>query len=1162
MKKLLCLLALAVALPIVSLGQDFTIIESDSHHLSLRFELNEFSIDTVRRGGELMHVITTKGITVPNDYGEPDLPTFNRFVAIPQGAQAIIEVRPSRGERISGINIAPSVGSQCENETERPFYKEPKYYERDAMYPSSAVVMAEPQKMRGVDVVHLGISPVQFNPERHEITVNRQFDIDIRFEGGNGHFGDDRLRSPYWDPILQNNILNYDALPSIDYHARRQAWLQGRPTGCEYLIITPDNDPFVEAAQELADYRTRQGIITKVMNISEAGISTPGMLRLWIRSIYSNWDIPPAAVCLLGDHGDNYQQYIPAFRTQHPKDGFISSDNPYADIDDDELPDICFSRLVAQNPTELPIFIGKLMEYEYSNPCMNPYYYLHPLTASAWQTSLWFQITISTIYGHLSQHGKQPTRLSEIHTGELSDQWSSASGTSTITSYFGPEGLGYIPATPGELGGWTGARAEHVIRAINQGAYLIQHRDHGWTTKWYQPEIYTTDFGEINNVGKMPFLISVNCKTGQFDHTSNCFVEALLRMTREGQNAGIVGAIGPSGQTYSFANDIFLWGIWDLFDPAFLPDYGPYDTQHTGLWMPAFAAVAGKYFLETNVFPGTNETMRSTTYNTFHAHCDPFIKMYTEMPQAIEATYDPTFTSYAPFHFTVPEGIDVALSAYYGGKAHLLATATGTGEQQTFQVMSYVPVNRVKLTMTGQNYLRREETIVVMPFPGPAVATDSIAVNGDVPQLAYGESAVIDLNVKNVGSEASPAGTAVLSCGTGQMQINQSQSAFGALSPDESQLIENAFRISMGDNLPDWTEVPFTITTQFGGESLERNYTMTVKAPHFAAELIGISDPLGNNNGRLEPGELATLNFRVTNIGHCVAENPTFALSNDQGYIRVITPEITLHDVGIYHVNDISFDIFVEFIAGESTSVDIGIVSTSRSLVEETHFNIPIGFTVETFEDHYLNPEYWTNDPYHPWILSNTLPQEGSFCLRSGVIDHNQTSAITFTYTSNVDGELTFYRKVSSETNYDFLVFRIDDEVMDRWSGVLPWFHCGFPVSAGTHTYTWSYEKDHSMTNGDDCAFIDYISLPPFLDKTDEQNEHALTIHPNPTTDLVWIDIEQEGDYVVNVYDGKGKLIMSKRNDNKLSFSKMAAGIYHIEVVQNGQRWSRKMVKM
>jgi hypothetical protein len=237
---------------------------------------------------------------------------------------------------------------------------------------------------------------------------------------------------------------------------------------------------------------------------------------------------------------------------------------------------------------------------------------------------------------------------------------------------------------------------------------------------------------------------------------------------------------------------------------------------------------------------------------------------------------------------------------------------------------------------------------------------------------------------------------------------------------------------------------------------------------------------------------------------------------------------------------------------------EIGIVLS----VEEDHFDIPIGFTVENFESGTIDPDFWTNDPYYPWILSTRLPQEGSFCLRSGVIDHDQSSVLTLTYTSNADGELSFYRKVSSETSYDFLVFKIDNVIKERWSGELPWFHRGFPVSAGTHTYAWSYEKDYSVSNGDDCAYIDYITLPPFLDKTDETPENPLTIHPNPTTDLVWINIEQEGDYVVNVYDGKGKLILSKRNDNKLSFSKMTAGIYHIEVVQNGQRWSRKMIKM
>ena len=69
---------LLIAFPLFAIGQDFTILESDSHHLSLHFELGDYSIDTVRCNGELMHVIASKGIVAPNDYGLPDLPTFSR----------------------------------------------------------------------------------------------------------------------------------------------------------------------------------------------------------------------------------------------------------------------------------------------------------------------------------------------------------------------------------------------------------------------------------------------------------------------------------------------------------------------------------------------------------------------------------------------------------------------------------------------------------------------------------------------------------------------------------------------------------------------------------------------------------------------------------------------------------------------------------------------------------------------------------------------------------------------------------------------------------------------------------------------------------------------------------------------------------------------------
>jgi len=1162
MKHRLLPIILLFALPLISFGQDFTILESDSHHISLRFELGDFSIDTIRCEGELMHTITTTGIVAPNEYGLPNLPTFNRFIAIPQGAKAVVEVRRTRNERMTGINIAPSQGSQAENDPVPALKKDTKTYSIDALYPETAYVVAEPQQLRGLDVIHLGLCPVQFNPVRQEISVSRQMDIEIRFEGGNGHFGDDRLRSPYWDPILKNNILNYDCLAPIDYDARRQEWTRNRATGCEYLILTPNNDAFISAAQELANYRTRQGILTNVMSIGETGATTPGLLRTWIREIYANWDIVPAAVCILSDQGTELSQYVPAFRTQSIKDGFISSDNPYADINDDFLPDICFSRLVAQNESELPIFVGKQMEYEYTNPCMNLYYYKHPLTASAWQTTLWFQITITTIYGYLSQHGKLPTRLSEIHSGELSDQWSTASNTNYIVNYFGPNGLGYIPATPGELGGWTGATAEHVIQAFNQGAYLVQHRDHGWSQKWYQPLIQNSDFNAINNPGQMPFMISVNCKTGQYDLGGNCFTEGLMRMTRNGQNAGIVGAISPSGQTFSYANDIFLWGIWDHFDTEFLPNYGPFG-NHIAEWMPAFATVAGKYFLAENVFPNTNADMRVTIDNAFHSHCDAFLRVFTEVPQNIQATHDATITCFSPFHITAPEGIQVALSTEYGGKVHLLATTVGTGEEQTLYVMDYVPNNAVHLTMTGLNYLRHEEDIPLIPISGPFVVADSVSVNDGAVHLHHGESVTMDINIRNVGSATNEAGTAILANTTGQMEILQPQASFPALAPDEDLLLEDAFQFNLIDNVPDGSRVPFTITTQFNGQSFEREFDVAVDAPRILAELITIDDQAGNGNGYLDPGEYASLTFRLTNTGHYEAISPSIALLQDDGYARIITPETTVNDIPIGATTEITFDVYIEFLAGEAPAIDFILNSTCGNLVMRQTFNCTIGFSLEDFETGTFDTNYWTNDPEHPWQIVNVGAIYGDYCAQSDTtITHDESSSLTFTYTSNVEGSIAFYSKVSSEANYDFLVFAIDDEEMIRWSGTVAWYEHSYNVRPGRHEFHWTYLKDYSVSNGDDCAWLDYITLPPCLDQTAEQTVLPLTLHPNPTTDQISIDIEQEGHFMVQVFDESGRLILTEKDTHVISMKGKPAGMYNVVVTQDGQRWSRKIIKM
>ena len=71
-----------------------------------------------------------------------------------------------------------------------------------------------------------------------------------------------------------------------------------------------------------------------------------------------------------------------------------------------------------------------------------------------------------------------------------------------------------------------------------------------------------------------------------------------------------------------------------------------------------------------------------------------------------------------------------------------------------------------------------------------------------------------------------------------------------------------------------------------------------------------------------------------------------------------------------------------------------------------------------------------------------------------------------------------------------------------------------------------------------------------------------MDVHPNPTTNQITIDLDQVGDFNVSVFDIHGKLILSERNATTLSFKGCPSGLYHIVVEQNGQRWSRKIIKM
>jgi PKD repeat protein len=137
-----------------------------------------------------------------------------------------------------------------------------------------------------------------------------------------------------------------------------------------------------------------------------------------------------------------------------------------------------------------------------------------------------------------------------------------------------------------------------------------------------------------------------------------------------------------------------------------------------------------------------------------------------------------------------------------------------------------------------------------------------------------------------------------------------------------------------------------------------------------------------------------------------------------------------------------------------------------------------VGLIVEDWETGNFDQYEWETGGNAEWLISDQNPFEGNFCVKSGTIDDEEYTSLTISFNVLSNGEIGFYKKVSSEATYDFLKFYIDNNVMDQWSGDSDWSEVFYAVSSGQHTFKWAYEKDQSVSSGSDCAWVDFITLP------------------------------------------------------------------------------------
>jgi len=410
------------------------------------------------------------------------------------------------------------------------------------------------------------------------------------------------------------------------------------------------------------------------------------------------------------------------------------------------------------------------------------------------------------------------------------------------------------------------------------------------------------------------------------------------------------------------------------------------------------------------------------------------------------------------------------------------------------------------------------------------VIDDYSVLAGDDDVIEYGETVYLSIDIKNLGEESITEAEMEISIDDVFITLIDSTEILGDFEPNEKKSFETAFAFEVSNLVPDEHEIDFnTLIIDNSGNDWASHIYLTAFAPDVYVGGVAIDD---GGNGGLDPGETADMIVNLFNGGGAAATNLEVTLSSSDPYVSINTNTANVNILNANNVEDVTFNITAanEIPLGYIIEFDLEIMADNEYFASDMAYVI-VGLINEGFEtgDYSAYPWYFGGDA--EWIIDNNEFFEGTYSARSGDIEDDQTSSLFLEIFVLGSGEISFYKKVSTESNYDYLIFYIDGIEKASWDGDQDWSIATFPVGDGLHNFEWKYEKDYSVSNGSDCGWIDFITFPPFGDPNPQLSydpeSFVFTIGNEIYTDTITIVNEGEGPliYSIEVVDTLGNSI-------------------------------------
>ena len=604
-----------------------------------------------------------------------------------------------------------------------------------------------------------------------------------------------------------------------------------------------------------------------------------------------------------------------------------------------------------------------------------------------------------------------------------------------------------------------GATAAQVSNSVNQGRGFINYCGHGADTYWVTTNFNNNNANALTNDYMLPLIVSVACVNGNFV-SQTCFAEAWMRSVNETTNA-------PAGA-------ITFWG--STINQSWAPPMRGQDEVTDLLVGNLKYRVGGLLFNGAHKIIEVYGSQGLADARTWTIFGDASLMVRTKNPQVITATFNPVlFLGMSSFAVqTIPGGrITLTNNGIIYGKG--IADATGNCVIN-LDIIPDLPMD-MTLTISAFDYQTYIQTIQVLPSSGPYLVVEETTfsdVNDNI--FTTGETVFLDMNLSNIGSETATSVSVTLSTNDSYVTLLNPTLTIGDINSGNVSST-GTFQIQLSNSIPDEHTVNLHIfIATSDGETFENNCSFIAYAPAITWGPLQINDSLGNNNGRIDAGENVTITFNVTNSGHCDAADISTTLIVN-GVSHLITPIIsTIENLPVSQTGQMIYNVTFSSQIPMGTSVQLTAMTMFGEYLSVHTYTIVVGIVMENFDFGFSN---------FPWVFEGgnwTISPDsfnGSMAAKSPFINNNSSTSISITYQCPQAGEISFWKKVSSEPSCDFLKFYINGILKFQWSGTDDfWSQVTYPVSPGTNVFKWEYVKNNGSYQGSDCAWLDDIIFP------------------------------------------------------------------------------------